>query len=197
MRIGIDLDGVVYNSEDYFRVRCELIDLEIGGRGLVNPNEWDSVKRHAWDEREDFEEINEKYLGKLHLESLYKSPLMPGVFEVIKKLRKQGHRLIAITARGGVYEREIELTKQRFEKEEIYFDEVIFKSENKEKICRENGIEIMIEDKPANVESISKLGVKVFYFRSPELPHIHRENIFEVYNWGQILRLISNMKKEG
>ena len=96
MRIGIDLDGVVIDSETTFRVYEELYDLiDLKENNLVNREEPKFKTRYNWT-REQQKDFTDKYF----LSVSRNSHLMPGFVEAYKYLKNQGHEFVVITARG-------------------------------------------------------------------------------------------------
>ena len=97
MRIGIDLDGVVIDSETTFRTYEEIFAIEnLNYREIINREEPKYQQRYNWC-KEEQELFNEKYL----LKAAQESNLMSGFLAIYKKLKEQRHEMIVITARGG------------------------------------------------------------------------------------------------
>ena len=109
MNIGIDIDGVILDTEYWFRAYGEIFDIERGGAGVVNPDELFFQWRLNWSD-ETFCKFKEKY----GYDAERNAPLMPCVQMVLEKLKEMGHRLIVITARGKWGEKEIEITNEEF-----------------------------------------------------------------------------------
>ena len=109
MKIGIDLDGVVFDSETDYRVYSELYDLlELKRNSKINERELAFQKRFKWSE-EEIADFFQKYQKKIVEESNY----MPGAKMVLNMLKEEGHELLIITARGTVNEKVIEWTEKR------------------------------------------------------------------------------------
>jgi uncharacterized HAD superfamily protein len=82
MKIGIDLDGVVFDSEKEFRVYSELYEVEVLKRNsIINSQEIAFQKRYKWTQ----EEI-EDFLNRYHEKIVLESNFMPGAREVLNKL---------------------------------------------------------------------------------------------------------------
>ena len=84
MKIGIDLDGVVFDSEKVYRVYSELYDmLELKQNSKIDNTELRFQDRFAWTE-----EQTEKF-WKLYVRKVFKeTEFMPGAKTVLKMLRK-------------------------------------------------------------------------------------------------------------
>lgn len=75
MKIGIDLDGVVFDSEKEFRVYSELYDmLDLKQNSKINNKELKFQSRFKWT-KEDID----GFLNKYHKQIIVESNFMPGV----------------------------------------------------------------------------------------------------------------------
>ena len=84
MKIGIDIDGVVLDTERQFRNEAEIYDITvIKSNSLINPNKLYFQERFNWSEEEKIEFANKKLL-----ECTKKSNVMPGAKEVLELLKK-------------------------------------------------------------------------------------------------------------
>ena len=70
---------------------------------------------------------------------------------------------------------------------------IIFSPEDKLQICKENNIDLMIEDKPRNVEMISQ-EIPVICFHNEYNENIQGENIIRCYSWYDIYSKICSLK---
>ena len=70
------------------------------------------------------------------------------VVDVIKKLRKDGHKIYIITARDSEFHNDpYELSKTWLDKNNIEYDKLIVNARDKVKICKEQNVNIFIDDK--------------------------------------------------
>ena len=93
MKIGIDLDGVVIDSETTFRTYEEIFDIDIlNGNNLINREEPKFQARYNWTKEQEKEFI-EKYFLKISKES----NLMSGFMATYELLKQQGHEFVVIT----------------------------------------------------------------------------------------------------
>ena len=92
------------------------------------------------------------------------------------------------------YGQEQEITKHWLEKNNIKYDKLIFETEKLEP-CIENNIDVMIEDRPENIQELSKQ-IKVIKFHCSYNKHVNNENVITAYSWYHIYRIIEEMKKK-
>ena len=188
MRIGIDLDGVIFDSEKEFRVYAELYDmLDLKQNSKKDNRELRFQDRFDWTEKEI-----EGFLEKYHKQIITESNFMPGAKKVLKLLKEAGHTLIVITARGGLNKDIIELTEKVLKENGMdIFDKYYWSTENKEEVCIKEKIDIMIDDFNENCRRIADKKIKTIYLKdSPSYELEENEYIKVLYNWGEIYRYI-------
>ena len=79
LKIGIDLDGVIFDSERIFRVYAELYDiLELHQNGIIDNREVRFQERYNWSQ-----EIINNFMLKYHTKIIGEAAFMPGSKEVI------------------------------------------------------------------------------------------------------------------
>ena len=186
MKIGIDLDGVVIDSENTWRVYEEVFDIEeVGGNNIINKEEPYFQQRYNWNE-----EKQDKFWKNCVLKASIDSNLMPG-FKFVYNLLKDNNEFIVITARGGRIPELIDDAKEKFEKNNIKFDKYYWNIHNKAEICKKENIDIMIDDNWMNCIDISSNGIKTLYFKATDLKILKEtEYLKQVTNWGEIYRII-------
>lgn len=189
MKIGFDLDGVVFNSESLFATLAEIYDCkELNRNSLIDREAPRVQEKYNWTD----DECN-TYFKKYILREDF--DIMPGAKEVIKLLKDEGHELIVVTARGLLFDEEIDVAKNKLKQNGIKFDNYFWKCEDKREICENEKIDIMIDDRNLNCEEVAKTCKKVFHFRGAGVKGIDEiENIEEVSNWGEIYRAIHEEK---
>ena len=193
MKIGIDLDGVVFDSEKEYRVYSELYDvIDLKKNSKINNRELKFQKRFKWTEKEI-----QGFIEKYHKQIVVKSNYMPGAKEVLKLLKAEGHLLVLITARGGINKDMIKITEERFKNEGMeIFDKFYWATENKDEVCVKENIDIMIDDSYDKCESIAKSKIKTIYLKdAPSYDLEENDYIKVLYNWGEIYRYIKELEK--
>ena len=191
MKIGIDLDGVVIDSETTFRTYEEIFDIDIlDGNNLVNREEPKFQSRYNWTDEQEKEFI-EKYFLIVSKES----NLMSGFLAVYKLLKKQGHELVVITARGGFIKEMKDDAIRLLEENNIKFDNYYWQVKDKLEICKKEKIDVMIDDDWKIIKRLADNQVRTLYFRDTNLVKLEEnEYIKEVNNWGDIYRVIKELQ---
>ena len=194
MRIGIDLDGVVFDSEKEFRVYSELYDMiDLKQNSKTDNRELKFQDRFQWSEKQ-----TKDFLKKYHKQIIEESNFIPGVKRILKLLKEDGHSLILITARGGLNKDMIRITEERLKENGMYiFDKYYWATENKEKVCQNETIDIMIDDFCKNCENIANTKIKTIYLKdAPSYDLEENKYIKVLYNWGEIYRYIKEIENK-
>ena len=185
MKIGIDLDGVVFDSEQLYRVYEEIYATdELKNNKIINREEPKYQTRYNWN-KEQREGYNKKYIRRV----CHESNFMPGFKEVYNKLKELGYKMIVITARGMFFEEMIDDTMKILKDNNIEYDNYYFNIQDKTDICLKENIDIMIDDDYHVIEKLINNNIKTLYFRDAGLKKLDESAyLHEVNNWGDIYR---------
>lgn len=191
MNIGVDLDGVVYQTEKVWRDYAEKYNKLIGGK-LIDDSEARVDARYDWTK-----EQYDNFVQNLSIEILAKAPIYPKTKEVISKLRTN-NKVIFITRRGfGDFggKEEIDNTLKRLKVDGVEYDKIVFKQDSKVKACKENNIDIMIDDYYKVIDELMDNGVKCLCFRDKR-NKTGKHKVPEVYSWEEVLEFFENTHNE-
>lgn len=193
MNIGIDIDGVLTNDDDYILDSVSKYCYEHQLKGFDHPDLYE-YKKLNWDK----EQIN-NYRKEYFLNYVKNEPARKFASEVIKKLRKDGHKIFIISARhktaenGEINQENIrQCTLDWLKKNDIEYDQAIFTKIPKVKEIIENKIDLMIEDSPTTINELVKV-VKVLYYDTRYNKEIKHKNIIRVYSWYDIYMKINEL----
>ena len=192
MKIGIDLDGVVFDSEKEFRVYSELYDMiDLKQNSKTDNRELRFQDRFQWTEKE-----TKDFLKKYHKQIIEESNFIPGVKRILKLLKEEGNSLILITARGGINKDMIKITEERLKENGMdIFDKYYWATENKDEVCQKENVDIMIDDFCKNCENIANSKIKTIYLKdAPSYDLKENKYVKVLYNWGEIYRYIKEME---
>ena len=189
MKIGIDLDGVVIDSETTFRTYEEIFDIEtLKENNLINREEPKFQARYNWTE-----EQKQEFIEKNFLTVSKESPLMAGFIGVYNLLKNEDIEFVVITARGGFIKEMKDEAERLLNENNIVFDKYYWKQDDKLDVCQKEKIDLMIDDDYKIIKRLSDNGIKTLYFRDTGLKKLEEnEYIKEVNNWGDIYRYIKN-----
>lgn len=193
MRIGIDIDGVLTN---YYEA---VID---NATKYFYENKVDyKIDQSKYYENEMFnvsDENIEKFWNLYLPEYAQNLPTRKFATEVISKL-KQKHEIYIITARNDdglpeeLHGKMKNMVRNWLKDNAIEYDKLIFSIGSKLDICKQENVNIMIEDKASTIQEISKY-IPVLCFDAPYNREADGENITRVYSWYDILRNIETIE---
>lgn len=191
MKIGIDLDGVVIDSETTFRTYEEIFDIDfLKGNNLVNKEEPKFQARYNWTDKQE-----EEFIKKYFLTVSKESNLMSGFIGIYNILKKQKHEFVVITARGGFIKEMKDDAIRLLNENNIEFDKYYWKVEDKLEICKKENVDIMIDDDWKIIKRLADNQIKTLYFRDTNLMKLEEnEYVKEINNWGEIYRYIRKMQ---
>ncbi len=195
MKIGIDIDGVLTDIERW--------QLDYGSKYYYENFKKEIVDYKGFDTAEMFNasqaDDNEWWFSGI--KEYIQIPARKFAAEIIKKLKDDKNEIYIITARSSEAANSNIMTAEEMKKDvqiwldknNICYDKLIFSPENKEIICIENNIDLMIEDKPKNIISIAKY-IPVICFHADYNEKCVGDNITTCYSWYDIYSKII-MKK--
>ena len=197
MRIGIDIDGVLTDIEqfviDYISKYCveNKIEYKIGD-SYYDYCKTFSIRKETemdfWKQYLEYYAIHEK--------------ARPFASEIIKKLKSDGHEIYIITARWLTNREDNLGNKMRqfvenwLTENKIFYDKLIFSKAAKEKKSKEileNKIDLMIEDSPNNINELSNF-VPIICYHAEYNKDYEGDKIMRCYSWYDIYQKINNLK---
>ena len=184
MRIGIDIDDTITDSWKYYvPLYADVFDIPSNEIGLLIPY-YDAVK-HKFT-REEFN----KRLAPINEEHSLNIPLKRNVKEVIDLLYELGHSVTFITARNYDYINAYKKTKEYLDRNKIKYDKIITHAYHKDDICKEEKLELFIDDSVRNCKAVSETGIEVILFDAPH--NRHEQNFKRMNNWEEIYEYIKS-----
>lgn len=195
MRIGIDIDGVLTDFEKW--------QLDFGSKFFIKYNK-NIVVPDGYDSNTVFnitQKMDSEFWEKYLYDYAKNEPARKFAGEVIDILKEKGYEIYIITARyltdrdDHLGERMRNIVKEWLVKNNINYDKIIFSPEDKYDICKDNNIDIMIEDKVDNINKISKI-LPVICFDASYNKSCIGNNIYRVYTWYDIYYTIMNKIKD-
>lgn len=181
MKIGVDIDGVLTNVIRYACDYGSKYFFEKYGKLDININAWSLKDMFNITDEED----KECWLTLVKDYST-NEPARPFAAEIINKIRNEDNEIYIITARGASKWDDVEGKVNRvliswLNRNNIKYDKLII-SEDKLEICKKYNIDIMIEDKTENINSISK-ELPVICFHENHNKELKGKNIYRAYSW--------------
>ena len=143
MIIGIDLDDTITKTEEILFKYAKKYNEEKNIIYKIDRDKWDWNKAFGWNDK-SVEVFFEKYLKKVFKEVEIKEDAK----EVINTLKKDGDTIIIITARNSENVKDVHKMCEKWLKDkQVEVDKIVINGEDKAKECKENNIDIFIDDR--------------------------------------------------
>ena len=167
VRIGVDLDGVLYNFEDSFRFYLETIGIS----GLPVPETW-SVWEH-WNMTQ--EEWTEHFINGVNAGIIFRvGEPEPHAIDVLNQFRDDGY-LIHIVTHRMVGDKSVHNTFDWLAEHKVPYDTLTFAKDK-----RVVPTDYFIEDNADNYRMLEAAGTKTVLMDRPWNRHI---DAYRITNW--------------
>jgi len=192
MKIGIDVDNTITTTFPILKEYCIKYNEEVIKRNLkMHEDGCSTMTLYDWTVEENLIFCN-KYLREIAMQA----PIKPEARKMIEKIKNDGNEIIIITARSEPrFIDPYSATKEQLDKNNIPYDKIIVNCPEKYKFCLENQIELMFDDEPQNIDSISKI-IPVIAFKEYYNQKCEGKNIIKVDSWEEAYKEYEKIKKE-
>ena len=193
MKIAIDVDEVIVEFVDRY--------LEfVAEKGLKKIRYEDVFSLNLWKVLEIKKELFIELLDKCDSVGYFDNvKFIKGAKESVNFLNKN-HDIIFITSRS---KKRVKKTRDFiFEEFSILGDRVFFsgdvvgKGKNKDEICKDLDIGLIIEDSGVDSLGYAKNGLKVLLLDKPWNRSVEHENVYRCGDWGEILERVEEVANE-
>jgi len=187
-KIALDLDGVVFDSENLYRVYTEMYDVDVFKKdSLVDNTKRIFQQRYDWPQKE---------FGKFYRENAKKilstCPMMTGSEIVLPKLNQYFH-FIVVTSRS---DEEVEYAREKLSN--IGLNVTIFSNEH-DKIDRliKEKVDYIIDDDESICKNASLHNIYALYFKNNASDPIEENQYLKnIHNWGEIYKYLMISSEE-
>ena len=195
MKIGIDIDDTTVITVKSMIKYADLYDTKILGRkgtngnlGLIQ-NRYYLKVLYGWDDKTKFDFFDTYYKNVLE-----ECVPMPNAPETITKLKEEGNEISFITARlTQIKNCDTEnITINTLKDNKIPYDKLIINASDKLKFCKENEIEIFIEDSYDTCKQLEESGIKTYLMTTKMNQNIDAGEIERVKDWNEIYQKVKS-----
>lgn len=194
MKIGIDIDGVLTNDDDYILDTATKFCFLNNINNYLEPYEYELRKKFHWDQ-----EIRDNYRNQYYENYVINEMPRKYASEVIQKLKNDGNEIYIITSRrlstndneDGLKMRN--MIKEWLKKHHIVYDQIFF-SKDKTKEIQELEIDVMIEDSPETIPCFVKY-THIFCYDARYNRELVCNNMTRVFSWYDIYMKLIERKK--
>ena len=200
MKIGIDIDDTTVITVKSMIKYADKYDIEVLGRkgtngnlGLIQ-NRYYLKVLYGWTEKEKFDFFDMYYKNVLE-----ECPLMSNADSVLQKLKEEKNEIYFITARlTNIHNCNTEeITRNTLNANNVPYDKLIMNASDKLKVCKDEEIELFIEDSYDTCKELTENGIKSILMTTEMNKNIETVDIPRVYNWDEVYEQIKllNTKK--
>lgn len=201
MVIGIDIDDTLTNTSELLLAYAQKYDYEVLKRehsldknkvySIINGGQleygMDWTKAQANDFKESF-----------HTKVLENAPIKSFAKEVIDKLMEEGNQIIFVTARNNEGDRiqdSYKVSKNLLDQNDIKYHKIITECSDKLSVCRENNIDLFIDDKIETCLELKDGKIHTFLMNTPFNNQLDERNIVRVFSWIDLYYKIKELKE--
>ncbi|MDR0462283.1 MAG: hypothetical protein LBG88_03050 [Christensenellaceae bacterium] len=197
MRIGIDFDGVLFETEKWWRAAATLYNNDIVKNKVADKDAFLLQDKFNWS-RENVLGFFKKY----HLALTAKASPLPFVKEMTDRLRKEGHKLFIISTRQAMDKQMIVAAEKALQKYKIIVDGWLdgvtdfsgrVPKMDKIQTLQKNKIDIMIEDNPEIAEECARAKIPCILIPARHTRSVKSLLVYEVEDWVEIYQTITEV----
>lgn len=196
MKIGIDIDDTTVLTVKAMLKYADKFEEEISHMptnrdkfGLIK-NRYYLEALYGWDEKTKFE-----FFEKYYKNVLEECTILNNADKIIQRLKEEGNTIHFITARlMNIKNCDTEkITKETLNKYNIPYDTLNLHINDKLKFCKENKIDLLIEDSYETCKELSDNGIKSILITTKMNKEIETKEIIRTNNWDEIYEEIKNI----
>lgn len=195
MKIGIDIDNTLTKVQDKLNKAAFDYAISLGKKIDNYDNPLEDIKNNGDTYKKKFQFTYEElqYFLKEIQEDITNNALpRENVKEVIDKLKEDGHEIYIVTARDSEFHDDpYRLSKDWLDKNNIYYDRLIVNAREKASVCKNENIDLLIDDQLNNCLSVANVGIKTIMITDK----IYNYNeITQLQNWNEIYNYINRIE---
>ena len=191
MKIGIDIDNVLSDFNEVLLNDYLEHDKTLNNSGIIHKDEY-IRKMFDWDlsYEQDYYKNNIERIASLF------TPIKDSS-KYVNKLKEEGNEIYIISGRdNGEYSDPYNMTINWLKEYDIPYDKLIltdaYKHQEKADLCKEIGIDVMIDDSINVCTKCSENDIECILFETPFNKNENRFN--KLKNWEEVYNYISNKK---
>ncbi len=189
MTIGIDMDDTLTNTAELLLAYAQKYDYEHLKRNIslskdkvfsiINGNSLENGM--VWSKQQ-----SDSFKNKYHESVLQNASIKPFAKEIIDKLIQEGNKIFFVTARNNKDDRISDsylISKKLLENNHIKYHKLITECSDKLSICKENNIDLFIDDKLETCLELKNNGITALLMNTPLNNNLNEEDVIRVYSW--------------
>lgn len=196
MKIGIDIDDTTFLTIKSMLKYADIFEEEISGEPTNRDNFGLLKNRYYLKALYDWnEEIKFAFFDKYYKNVLEECIMFPNANKIIQKLKEEGNEIHFITARlMNIKNCDTEtITRNSLDKFNIPYNTLNLHISDKLTFCKDNGIDLLIEDSYETCRELTDNGIKSILMTTKMNSNIENGDIVRVNNWDEIYEEIKKI----
>lgn len=198
MNIGIDIDNTITEIQEELNNAAYKYAIKLGKNIKDAKNPWEDIKNNGDTYKKKFQFSYEElkyFLKNIQEEITNKAKPRVNAVEIINRLKKEGHKIIIITARDSEFHDDpYKLSKTWLDKNKIEYDKLIVNAREKGTICKNENIDLLIDDQLNNCLDVKKEGIQAIRITEDDKKDT---DVTSLKNWKEIYDFMKEkMEKE-
>ncbi len=194
MNIGIDINNTITEVQEELNFAAYQYAIKLGKniKNAENPFEEITKNGDTYKKKFQFSYDELKYfLKNIQEEITNKAKPRDNAIETIKKLRKEGHKIIIITARDSEFHDDpYLLSKNWLDENKIEYDKLIVNAREKGIVCKNENIDLFIDDQLNNCIDVEKEGIQTIRISTNNK---ECTNITSLKDWKEIYKFYDHL----
>lgn len=195
MNIGIDIDNTITEVQEELNKAAYDYAIKLGKNIENADNPLEDIKNNGDTYKKKFQFSYDElkyFLKNIQEEITNKAKPRDNAVEVINRLKQDGHKIFIITARDNEFHDDpYLLSKNWLDKNNIEYDHIIVNAREKGIVCKNENIDLFIDDQLNNCVDVEKEGIQTIRISDDDKKYT---NIIPLKDWKEIDKFISSEK---
>ena len=188
MRIGVDIDDTISCTNKKTIEEALKYDAEcVNGKGFRNKNGVTFLEKFYWNVYDVDAFLQRVSKSDFFLDLEVKEEAN----KYISKLFEDGHEIYFITRRLNSLKSKLK-TKKWLKKNDFKYNKIAFGKMKKGKYCKDNGIDLLIDNDSKNIEEALNFGLDALLMLDDYNKYLRKYK--KAHNWKEIYEYISGVK---
>lgn len=179
MRIGIDIDDVLVDTSKIMKEYIIKLDNNVDIADHMEEIMRGEIPNH----------IISRFIDNNIINIIDNAQIKPNAKEVLERISKN-NEIVFVTSRGEErFKGSENITLNYLKRNNIKYDGIIFNAFDKAKICKDNNLDVLVDDSVKLCEEAEKEGIRSIVFTSIVNKDI-KTNVKRVDNWLELEKII-------
>lgn len=195
MNIGIDIDNTITEVQNELNKAAYDYAIKLGKNIENADNSLEVIKNNGDTYKKNFQFSYDElkyFLKNIQEKITNKAKPRDNAVEVINGLKREGHKIFIITARDREFhDNPYLLSKNWLNENNIEYDKIIVNAREKGTVCKNENIDLFIDDQLNNCVDVEKEGIQTIRISADDKKYT---NIVSLKDWKEIYKFVLSEK---